>query len=71
MTDGSTKNQQDHILCFRKLLSKLKRISRELSDQVDDLLIIAKSGFYVNEILAGLNSERMKTDGNFPDIKHC
>ena len=55
--------------CFKKLLSKLKRTSKELSDQVKDLLINAESSLYVDEALAGLNSEIIRTDGNLPDIK--
>ena len=55
--------------CFKKPLSKLKRISKELSDKVDDLLIKAERALYVDEALTGLNSERIRTDGNLPDIK--
>ena len=57
--------------CFKKPLSKLKRISKELPDKVDDLLINAESALYVDELLTGLNSERIRTDGNLPDIKRC
>ena len=57
------------LLVFQKSLSKLKRISNELSDRVDDLLINAENALYVGEALASLNFERIKTDGNFPDIK--
>ena len=55
--------------CFKKPLSKLKRFSKELSDQVDDLLINGESALYLDEALAGSNSERIRTDGNRPDIK--
>ena len=55
--------------CFKKPLSKLERISKELSDKVDDLLINAESALYVDEALTGLNSERNRTDGNLQDIK--
>ena len=55
--------------CFKKPLSKLKRISKELSGKVDDLLINAESALYVDEALTGLNSERIRADGNLPDIK--
>ena len=47
----------------------MKRISKELSDQVDDLLINTECALYVDDALAGLNSERMRTDSNLPDIK--
>ena len=36
---------------------------------MDDLLINAESAPYVDDALAGLNSERIRTDGNLPDIK--
>ena len=55
------------LLVFQK--SKSKRISKEPSDKVDDLLINAESALYVDEALTGLNSERIRTDGNLPDIK--
>ena len=55
--------------CIKKPLIKMKRISKELSDQVDDLLIYGESAIYVDEALADLNSERITTDGNLPDIK--
>ena len=55
--------------CFEKPLSKLTRISKELSEQVDDLLIKAEIAPYVDDALAGLNSERIRKDGNLPDIK--
>ena len=54
---------------YFKPLSKLKRISKELSDKIDDLLINAESALYVDEALTGLNTERVRTDGNLPDIK--
>ena len=54
---------------FKKPLSKLKRISKELSEQVDDLLINVESAPYVDDALAGLNSERIRTDCNLADIK--
>ena len=47
----------------------MKRISKELSDKIDDLLINAESALYVDEALTGLNSERVRTDGNLSDIK--
>ena len=55
--------------CFKKPLNKLKRIFKELSDKVDDLLINAESALYVDEALTGLNSESSRTDGKLPDIK--
>ena len=55
--------------CFKKLLCKLKGISKELSDKVDDLLINDESALYVDEALTNLNSERIRTDGNLPDKK--
>ena len=55
--------------CFKKPSSKLKRISKELSDQADDMLINAEIAPYVDEALAGLNSERIRTNGNLPDRK--
>ena len=47
----------------------MKKISTELSDKVDDLLINAESALYVDEALTGLNSERIRTDGSLPDIE--
>ena len=57
------------LVVFQKTLSKLKRISKELADQVDDLLINAGSALYEDEALAGLNSERITTDSILRDIK--
>ena len=55
--------------CFKKSLSNMKRISKDLSEQVDGLLINAESAPYVDDASAGLNAERIRTDGNLPDIK--
>ena len=55
--------------CFKKLLSKLKRISKELSDQVDDLINNTESALYVDKALAGLNFERIRTNDILPDKK--
>ena len=54
---------------FKKPLSKWTTISKELSENVDDLLINAEIALYVDEALTGLNSERIRTDGNLPGIK--
>ena len=57
------------LLVFQKPFSKLKRITKELLDQVDDLLIIVESVLYVDDALADLNSKRIRTDDNLSDIK--
>ena len=50
-------------------MSKLKRISKELSDKVDGLLINAESALYADDTFTGLKSERIRKDGPLPDIK--
>ena len=47
----------------------MKRISEELSDQVDDLLINVESALNVDEALGGLKSEKITTNGSLPDKK--
>ena len=61
-TRGSNQNQYGHIGVSKK--SELKRISKGLSDQVDNLLTNDESALYIEEALAGVNSG--KTNSNLP-----
>ena len=47
----------------------MKRISKEISNQVDDLLSNAESPIDLDEAIAVINTEKSNTNSNLPDIK--